>query len=440
MHFKFEHMSNNGNRNLTTCHDKNLSGLRRFTPSPIINEFYMSNTNQEATPYTFAKTQMYKGQRYVIATGVAHAPWDWCGPDDTGLGFDKNAPNKQSLFSYINKKDKKYLRKGGAYLLIDQSHEGYHTEWLWAWFHNNLETYNIPPKQVIYVTGNLDSKDQYDLWAKDRLPENKMLIVPYPHFETAISNILNNNISRYPSFDQHMQYKESNLDSIKTYNALQKRPRAHRAWIFKHLFDAKLLESGINSMNTFERINTTFEDNVMSENDYNDIIKKLPMLPPNTKSDGLNAFASSDCGNYLTMFNEQIMLDTWLSVVSEASFGESDYECFLSEKTFKPIACNHPFIIAGNKGSLARLRELGYKTFSPYIDESYDNLNTWERLAAITKEISRINNMKRVDKLEWYRNLKHILDFNYNLLKSRSSKSNSKYLQKIENYVNDGVI
>ena len=38
------------------------------------------------------------------------------------------------------------------------------------------------------------------------------------------------------------------------------------------------------------------------------------------------------------MFNEEIMLDPWLTVVSEASFGDSEGECFLSEKTCKPIA------------------------------------------------------------------------------------------------------
>jgi len=161
----------------------------------------------------------------------------------------------------------------------------------------------------------------------------------------------------------------------------------------------------------------------------------LPMLPPDTGKKGLKGFADQDCGHYLTKFNDEIMLDTWLTVISEASFGESEHECFLSEKTFKPIACYHPFIIAGNRLSLHRLRELGYKTFSPYIDESYDMLTTWPRMAAITKEIARINNMSPEDKLNWFNGVKHILDHNYELLKSRSSKTSSTYLKVIEDHI-----
>lgn len=32
----------------------------------------------------------------------------------------------------------------------------------------------------------------------------------------------------------------------------------------------------------------------------------------------------------------------------------------------------HPFIVYGSPFTLKSLRELGFKTFSPFIDESYD--------------------------------------------------------------------
>ncbi len=434
MHFLFEDMKHGEFKNFIKCRDINSSRIRRFTPSPIAIEFYRHRENLMHRHHTFSTTRN-KHQQYIIATGVAHAPWDWCGPDNIGLGFDKSTPDKSSLFAHIGKKHRKSLKRKNAFLLIDQSHEGYQTEWLWAWFHNNCEEYGIPPTQIIYVTGNLDSRDQYKEWSKDRLTGDKILVVPYPHFESSISNILIDGIENYPTFEQQVEYKRNNIDSIKTYSALQKRPRAHRAWFFKYLVDSNLLDCGINSMNTFEINNTHYEGKQMTLQEYNNVIDKLPILPPNTNKQGLKGFASQDCGSYLTMFNEQIMLDTWLTVVSEASFGESENECFLSEKTFKPIACCHPFIIAGNKGSLSRLRELGYKTFSPYINEEYDNLNTWERMPAITKELKRINNMSSKDKLDWFCNLKPILEHNYELLKSKSSNSPSEYLKIIEEYI-----
>ena len=45
---------------------------------------------------------------------------------------------------------------------------------------------------------------------------------------------------------------------------------------------------------------------------------------------------------------------------------------FLTEKTFKPMAYGMPFMIFGNRNSLKRVRELGFKTFPEWFDESYD--------------------------------------------------------------------
>ena len=60
---------------------------------------------------------------------------------------------------------------------------------------------------------------------------------------------------------------------------------------------------------------------------------------------------------------------------------------FISEKTFKTIACSHPFIVMGNKNTMSKLREMGYKTFDNFIDEGYDPLPTHERLQRIIKTL-----------------------------------------------------
>ena len=44
---------------------------------------------------------------------------------------------------------------------------------------------------------------------------------------------------------------------------------------------------------------------------------------------------------------------------------------FISEKTFKCLAVKHPFIIFGRPGTIKGLKQLGFKTFSPFFDESY---------------------------------------------------------------------
>lgn len=64
---------------------------------------------------------------------------------------------------------------------------------------------------------------------------------------------------------------------------------------------------------------------------------------------------------------------------------------FPTEKTYKAIGCNRPFIIASTPEFLKEFRQLGYKTFHPYIDETYDTIEDDElRMQAIVNEIERL--------------------------------------------------
>jgi hypothetical protein len=80
---------------------------------------------------------------------------------------------------------------------------------------------------------------------------------------------------------------------------------------------------------------------------------------------------------------------TAISVVLETIF---DSRIHLTEKTLRPLACGHPFILAAGPGSLELLRKYGFETFNPYINESYDMiLDSSDRLRAITAELRRIS-------------------------------------------------
>jgi hypothetical protein len=64
----------------------------------------------------------------------------------------------------------------------------------------------------------------------------------------------------------------------------------------------------------------------------------------------------------------------------------------VSEKTFKPLAHQHPFIVWGAPYTLRYLRELGFLTFPHIIDESYDTvLDDGQRLKAICEQVSNLS-------------------------------------------------
>jgi hypothetical protein len=92
---------------------------------------------------------------------------------------------------------------------------------------------------------------------------------------------------------------------------------------------------------------------------------------------------------------------TAVSVVLETVF---DHRIHLTEKTLRPLACGHPFILAAGPGSLELLRKYGFRTFSPYIDESYDAVQDNDlRLNFITEEMKRIYSLSETER-------KHLID------------------------------
>ena len=57
-------------------------------------------------------------------------------------------------------------------------------------------------------------------------------------------------------------------------------------------------------------------------------------------------------------------------MVSETN--DNDYDVFMTEKIWKPIIAQHVFVVHGNYLYLQKLREIGFKTFGNYFNESYD--------------------------------------------------------------------
>ena len=82
---------------------------------------------------------------------------------------------------------------------------------------------------------------------------------------------------------------------------------------------------------------------------------------------------SSDEHNSHWLHADHLYSDSYLSLVLETLYdAEQSGGAFLTEKTFKAVLNAHPFVIFGCPNTLATLRSLGYRTFDPVIDNSYD--------------------------------------------------------------------
>lgn len=67
---------------------------------------------------------------------------------------------------------------------------------------------------------------------------------------------------------------------------------------------------------------------------------------------------------------------------------------FMAEKISKPMMAQRPFIVFGIRGFIKHLNQLGYKTFHPYIDESYDNIeDPIDRWTAAFEQVIKLHKL-----------------------------------------------
>ena len=107
----------------------------------------------------------------------------------------------------------------------------------------------------------------------------------------------------------------------------------------------------------------------------------------------------------------------------------------ITEKTNKPIACCRPFIVFSTPYFLEDVRQLGFETFSPYINESYDiETDNYKRLNMIVDEIERITNLPADEYRTLVENCHSIAVRNQQKLLSK--KDNLQYNEKF-NFLRD---
>ncbi len=132
------------------------------------------------------------------------------------------------------------------------------------------------------------------------------------------------------------------------YLYLNKAPREHRVKLYNKMQSNNILDNSVYSF--------TLLDNPVR-------------LPSKYELPGIDPKDYPRWGKDQDIY-ELPYIDTVCSIVSETN--DNNYEIFMTEKIWKPIMAQHVFIVHGNHLYLQKLREMGFKTFSAYFDESYD--------------------------------------------------------------------
>lgn len=213
-------------------------------------------------------------------------------------------------------------------------------------------------------------------------------------------------------------------------------PRMHRLAAVCELMKRDLIDK------TYLSLNLNPED--ISNVDTNEISKVVgaefpqyykKILTRNRDKFPFKLTLAKDIKNAYDINQEDILLfrTSLVSLVNETIFSSADpyknnfldslsHPCTLaSEKLWKCFQGTHPFIVLSTPHFLRDLRSLGYKTFGPFIDESYDDeFDDAKRFKKVMDEVERICNFTDEEELRFQKNVRLALSHNYNLLCTRS--------------------
>lgn len=101
-----------------------------------------------------------------------------------------------------------------------------------------------------------------------------------------------------------------------------------------------------------------------------------------------------------------------LQVVTETVY--SGQRQHLTEKTFKPIVMQQPFVLVSCAGSLDYLRRYGFKTFNDFWNEDYDECSDDTRIMRIGKLLNDIDNLSVKEKSQLQQYMAPVVEHNFN--------------------------
>ena len=332
-------------------------------------------------------------------------------------------------YAHLNEELLHKIKNGNGYILIDHSPEAFVYDKHLSVLHSYFTSYGIPLYKILYLTGCMNVDDVYKDYVKRyNIPDDnnfRIKLISYPcSIDSASGEI--ENLTSEPEYD------ETTIPN-KLFLSWNRRHKAHRNMLAVLFNKNNLLDRSYFSMSReepefpdrkFEDIFETYwlEAFNLTSDDVMDLVNKLPLVV-----DGKTAI--NDMIKINQSSSENFYKDSLISVITETNFLEN--EISMTEKSIKPVKEKHPFIMVGVKGTLKAYHGLGYKTFSDFWSEDYDNIeHGWARLREIIKICNEIAQWDDAKILDFKEKVKPIVDHNFQIARAGISSPVSKNIIK----------
>jgi len=295
-----------------------------------------------------------------------------------------------------------------------------------------LKKWNIRPEQVYILC--LD--ENWVSWTKNQFSERDYNGV---------------NIQSYNALMSRVEPQEEKA-IVKRFSVLSRNYSKWRLRLYAVLFNQNLLTRNFNY--TFNNLNPYGTVTVYPKEDVKkdlidlaftltpDLEKWVDGMPYSTTNNLIQKKLSADIYDVIQTSGINIVVEShfdpfWNFNGHRHMHPQQFSPSFPTEKMYKPIACHRPFIVFSTPWFLKEFKNLGYKTFHPYIDESYDDIqDDVERLHAIAKEVERLCSLTDAEFINLMENCKKITEHNFKIMENlKKDVSIKPEFEWIEHYL-----
>jgi hypothetical protein len=313
------------------------------------------------------------------------------------------------------------LRSGQAILVLDACGEGGTFDPARAdIFHRLLEELRMPAAHAVYLTQNRDYEAAYRAWSSGRI--SPFSVVTYDYF---VSRFFwgHGDDGQAVYAKRLTQFLARGGQRERRFVCLNFSPRPAKILLLLAILKDGLWNDGFVSFPGFDK--AAHIRAVRKEPLAQELATRLPGLETVAEEllpylNALEAKGSAILGvpggalRHVKTVAEDSALEeyqrSWFTIVTETEVIGTRR---VTEKPLKALANFSPFLLWGNRGSLALLQDWGFQTFDPIFDESYDAVcDPAQRFAILRAEIQRLCALPQAEMAQMEGRLAEILTYN----------------------------
>lgn len=300
------------------------------------------------------------------------------------------------------------IKNKTAYFAVTLLFEGHLQDHFLMSMGNYFKNKGIPLTQIIYISNCYNGQTVYeDFCRRNNIPaEMNMEYLPVFRVDrTDIDRVINQSESYQPGHRS------------KRFLCFNRRYNEHRVLFYTMMSKLNLLDKFYMSMAATQPENSrSFDENAryfslnrpylkITDEDIADAKRPLPLTLDNHN---FNSYPMENGPDAVMRFYKT----SYINIVNETYFFSNIIH--LTEKTYKPLAFKQPFLMLAAPGSLQHVRDMGFKTFNEFWDESYDaeidHDKRFEMIIGVVKDIASWDDAKMI---EFSHKVKPILDHNF---------------------------